>query len=124
MTDCLAEGKNYAAFELLAELLADKDNEPIAMLAVLGLQMRKLYAAKLAAVGGLGRDYVMKICNIKYDSVASHLIATARRFSLPYLVRAVELCAETDYRMKSSGTDSAELLKECVMLIAAGERSA
>lgn len=124
MTDRLAEGRNDAAFELLAELLADKDNEPIAMLAVLGLQMRKLYAAKLAADGGLGRDFVMKNCNIKYDSIASRLIATARRFRAEYLARAVELCAETDFRMKSSGADPAELLKECIMLIAAGESDA
>jgi len=121
MTDRLAEGRNDAAFELLSELLADKDNEPIMMLAVLGIQMRKLYASRLAAEKGLGKDYIMKLYNIRFDSIASRLIASARRFSLSYLARAVELCAETDYKMKSSGIDSAELFKECVMRIAAGD---
>ena len=124
MTDRLAEGRNDAAFELLSELLADKDNEPIMMLAVLGVQMRKLYAAKLAAEKGLGKEYLMKLYNIRFDSIASRLIATARRFSLSYLTRAVRLCAETDHKMKSSGGDSAELFKECVLRIAAGDANA
>ena len=121
MTDRLAEGRTDAAIELLAELLADKDNEPIQMLAVLGAQMRKLYGARMAIESGQGKDYVMKNCGVRFDSVASRLIAAARRFSTARLADAVELCADTDHLMKSSGVDSAELLKDCVLRIAAGE---
>ena len=69
----------------------------------------------------LGSKYVMEVCAIKYDYIASKLMTAARGFTLPQLIRAVELCGEADYRMKSSGQDARELLKEAVARIAAGE---
>lgn len=121
MTDHMARREYNAAMEVLDELLSDKNNEPIAMLAVIGGQMRRLYAARLAAEKGLGAAYVMDVCKLRYDSIASRLIASSRGFSLPQLKRAVELCAEADYQMKSSSSDDLELLKELVLRIAAGE---
>ena len=44
----------------------------------------------------------------------------ARGFKLDQLRNAVELCCQADYKMKSSGTDSKEILKELVMRICAG----
>ena len=38
--------------------------------------------------------------------------------------RVFELCADADYKMKSSSTDDTELLKELVLRIAAGEADA
>lgn len=124
MTEFIAQKKHNSALSVLAELLSDKNNEPIMMLAVLGRQMRQLYAARLALEQGLGTKYVMEVCAMKYDYIASKLLNAARGFTLPQLRRAVELCAETDYRMKSSGTDPRELLKEAVLRIAAGESHA
>ena len=121
MTELISQKKYNSALSVLAELLSDKNNEPIAMTAMLGLQMRKLYAARLAIEQELGSKYVMEVCAIKYDYIASKLIAAARGFTLPQLIRAVELCGEADYRMKSSGQDARELLKEAVARIAAGE---
>lgn len=121
MTDLIAQKKNNAAMSVLAELLADKNNEAIPMLAMLGLQMRKLYAARLAVEQNLGSKYVMEACGLKHDFIASRLIGSARGFTLPQLKRAVEICAETDYRIKSSGQDDRELLKEAVLRIAAGD---
>ena len=121
MTDLIAQKKYNSAMAVLGELLADKNNEPIPMLAVLGLQMRKLYAARLAIDKELGTKFVMEACAIKYDYIASKLISSARGFSLPQLKRAVEICAETDHRIKSSAQDDRELLKEAVLRIAAGE---
>ncbi len=124
MTDHLARREYNAAMEVLDELLSDKNNEPIAMLAVIGGQMRRLYAARLAAEKNLGAAYVTEVCKLRYDSIASRLIASSCSFSLPQLKRAVELCAETDYQMKSSSSDDLELLKELVLRIAAGETHA
>lgn len=124
MTELIAQKKYNSALVVLSELLSDKNNEPIMMLAVLGKQMRQMYAAKLAADKGLGTKYVMEVCGIKYDYIASRLIAAAKGFTKGQLKNAVALCAETDYRMKSSGTDARELLKEAVLRIAAGERHA
>lgn len=124
MTDRLSVGEYDAAMELLSELLADKNNEPLMLLAMIGMQMRRLYAARLAIDSELGKDYVMKTCGIKYDFIATKLIASARRFSSGALRRAVELCCLTDYNMKSSSADPMQLLKECVARIAAGDCNA
>lgn len=124
MTELIAQKKTNSALSVLSELLSDKDNEPIAILAVLGKQMRQLYAARLALDKNLGSKYVMEVCALRFEFIASKLISAARGFTLPQLKRAVELCTETDYRMKSSGTDEKELLKEAVLRIAAGESHA
>lgn len=124
LSDHIAARRYESAAQTLAELLADKNNEPIMLLALLGAQMRKLYAARLAQEGGLGMKYIMDTCNIKYEFLAKNLAASARGFTLPQLRRALELCAEADYMMKSSSQDDDELLKEVVMRIASGEEDA
>ena len=73
MTELISQKKYNSAMSVLAELLSDKNNEPIAMTAMLGLQMRKLYAARLAIEQELGSKYVMEVCAIKYDYIASML---------------------------------------------------
>ena len=88
---------------------------------MLGAQMRRLYAARLAAEKGLGTKFVVDSCGLKYDFLATKLLQSARGFSLPQLRRAIELCAEADYKMKSSSLDDRELLTETVLRIAAGE---
>lgn len=121
MTDLIAQRKTNNAFAIMAELLSDKNNEPIAMLAMLGTQMRRLYAARLAVEQKLGVKYVMEVCSCKYDFQATKLLQAARGYSLGQLKRAVELCAEADYRIKSSAQDDREIFKEVVVRIAAGE---
>ena len=124
MTDHLARKENNAAMEVLEELLSDKNNEPIALLAVIGGQLRRLYAARVAIDGRLGASYVMDVCKLRYDSHASRLLASARGFSTAQIRQALSLCAEFDYRMKSSSEDDRELLKELMLRIAAGESHA
>ena len=124
MTEFIAQKKYNSALSVLAELLADKNNEPIAMLAMLAMQMRRLYAARLAIEQGLGSKFVMEACAIKSDYIAKKLINAARGYTLAQLIRAVELCAQADYQMKSSSQDARELLKEVVLHIAAGEEHA
>ena len=124
MTEFIAQKKYNSALSVLAELLADKNNEPIAMLAMLAMQMRRIYAARLAIEQGLGSKFVMEACAIKSDYIAKKLINAARGYTLPQLIRAVELCAQADYQMKSSSQDARELLKELVLHIAAGQERA
>ena len=121
MTDRLAE-KNYdAAAGMLADLLAAGDSHPIMLLALIGGQMRRLYVARVALDEKKGADFVMKACNLKMSFIAEKLLRAARGFTTPQLARAVELCCECDYRMKSSGEDDEELLTELLLRIAAGE---
>ncbi len=124
MTEALAKGENNAAMRLLGELLADKNNEPTMILAIVGGQMRKMYAARVAIDNGLTKDYLMKTLGLRYDFIANRLLAASRRFTTEQIRSAVELCADTDYAMKSSKTEPVELLKECVMRIAAGDTDA
>ena len=56
MTEALAKGENNAAMRLLGELLADKNNEPTMILAIVGGQMRKMYAARVAIDNGLDKN--------------------------------------------------------------------
>lgn len=120
MTDRLAEKDYDGAARLLAELLSTGE-EPIMTLAVVGQQMRRLYAARLAIDRRLGADFVNEVCGIKYSFITEKLMKSARGFSLPRLKRAVELCAETDFAMKSSSADDTELLRGLFIRLSAGE---
>ena len=121
MTDCISRKEFNVTLSILAELLADKNSEPIAMIGMLAMQMRNLYAARLALEKGLGANFLLESGAVKYDFQARKLVQAARGYTLERLIRAVELCAETDYRMKSSGGDSAALFQDAVLRIAAGE---
>ena len=118
LTDHLARKQYNSAMNTLAELFAENEYDPIFLLAVLGSQMRRLYAARLAIEKKLGTKYVAECCGIKYDFLVSKLMDSARGFTLEQLKSAVRLCAETDEQMKSSGGDSRELLKNAVLAIA------
>ena len=114
IADCLAARDFDGAARLLSELLAS-DMEPIAALAAIGGNMRRLYAARVAKDGGLGREFVEKLYNIRFRSIGDSLMNTARRLPREYLARAVELCAEMDYKMKSSPYGDRELLSELLI---------
>lgn len=118
LTDLLARKQYNAAMNTLAELFAENEYDPIYLLAVLGSQMRRLYAARLAIDQKLGAKYVAECCAIKYDFLVSKLMDSARGFTPEQLKNAVRICAETDEKMKSSGGDSRELLKNAVLSIA------
>ncbi len=122
MTDKLAD-KNYdAAASLLGELLQSGEH-PIKILAMIGFQMRRLYTARIALDEGLGRDYLMEACKISYGFLADKLTSSAKGFTAQQLAQAVRLCAEADYRMKSSSEDDENILKELLLRIAVGDRA-
>jgi len=126
LTDYIGQKQYDRAMEVLHDLIAaDSDgSDPIALLALLGTQMRRLYVARYAIDHQLGAKFVMDTCGIRYDFIARKLITAAHGFAPDQLRRAVELCAETDYQMKSSSTDDMELLKDLILHIATGEKRA
>lgn len=119
MLDLIAQKKFNAALTILADLQADKDKDPIYLSTMLGIQVRNLYAARLAFERNLGMNWLLDSGAVKYDFQARKLYQAARGYTLPQLRQAVELCAETDYRMKSGETDRAGLFREAVLRIAA-----
>ncbi|MCI5753182.1 MAG: DNA polymerase III subunit delta [Clostridiales bacterium] len=115
LTDRLAVRDFDGAAQTLAELLAMRDVEPIMLMAIIGQQFRRLYAARLAIDDGLGSAYVARVTGISHDFIIRKLMDAARRFSMAQLEATVVLCAEIDYRMKSTPTPPQELLKEFVL---------
>lgn len=121
MTDRLSEKDFDKAASLLAELLQSGEH-PIKILAMIGFQIRRLYTARVALDKKLGRDFVMESCGISYSFLADKLLKSAAGFSTQQLKKAVELCAESDYRMKSSSEDDEDILKELLLRIAVGDK--
>jgi len=119
LTSLISARKFNSAASFLADIMADKDNDPIFILAILGAQMRRLYAARLAIEKGKGAQYLVDegICKTSY--VANKELEAARGYTRRQLAYAVRLCADSDYKMKRSTDDTAEILKEAVMRICA-----
>jgi len=118
LSDKLASKRYDEAAEVMGELLGRKDIEPIMLLAMIGNQMRNVYAAKLAETERRDRSYITEVTGVRFDFLIRKLQDNAKRFSLERLERAVALCAETDYLMKSSSNDDEDLLKELLVKLA------
>lgn len=121
MTDKLAAGDYDGASRIMAGLLQMREH-PIMLLAMIGQQMRRLYAARFAIDSGLGKKYVADVCNIKYDFILNKLLSAARGFGKEQLAGYVELCAECDYAMKSSSADDTDILKDLLIKMALGAK--
>ena len=120
MIDALSRRSADTAASLLSQLLADKGNHPIAINALIANQMRRLYAVKLGTAAGRSRADLLELCGTTYDFVLDKLLSSARAFSEAQLAMAIDLCAEYDYRMKSTGLDAELLLRELFARLAAG----
>lgn len=120
LTDALG-AKNYEkAASLLADLLADRDEPPQKQIAMVSEQFRRLYVARVARDLHLGDSYITDC--IPELTGKSYPITLLKRVCANYsrarLARAVSLCAECDYGMKSSGPEPAELMKELILRLA------
>lgn len=119
MVDMLGLGKYDMAASRLSALLATRE-EPIKLLALIGMQMRRIYAVKIAERSGLPRQRAMELAGVKYDFQYRKLLDSARRYTVSAIRGDVRLCADYDYKMKSSGGDPAELLTELFAFMASG----
>ncbi len=122
MTDLLSQGKIDAAARLLSALLSDKNNSPIYILAVFSQQIRKMYAFKLAQSKGKSKSVIMELASLRFDFLYNKVSICAKPYSLKALKNLVELCAEYDFLMKSSGMDNELLIKELLIKIAVEEK--
>ena len=117
LTDCLAARDYDGALSRLAELLSMRE-QPVALLAMIGSQLRRLYAARLAIDNGLGEGYVRDVAGIKYDFLLKKLMASARGFALSGLQNAIIRCAECDYKLKSTSLEDEALLSDFILSLA------
>lgn len=120
ITDALGQREYDRALERLHVLLK-MQTEPIPIVAAIGAQMRRLYAAKLLQNAGKGADALASLCGIA-PFAASKTMAQARRVSERFCRRAVEHCCRTDYQLKTS-YDDPERLTELLIFTLAEEAS-
>ena len=119
MTELMSRGDFDGAMAILSELMQMKNEHPIKINAIVGQQLRNLYAARLSIDQRLGRQYVEEVTG-RPGFVADKLIASARGFTAERLRKAVKLCADYDYAMKSSSADDTELMRELMLRLAVG----
>ena len=120
LTDALGEKKYDKAAALLADLLADRDEPPQKQIAMVSEQFRRLYVTRVAMDTRRGDDYIgdciPELAGRSY--FIRKLKDACRNYSRERLSRAVSLCAQCDYGMKSNGPEPAELMKELILNLA------
>lgn len=119
LNDLLAARKMDEAARVLSDLLGDKNNHPIALTALIGQQLRRMYAVSAGREEGLSKRDLMELCGVKFDFAYQKLAAAARAYTTARLGELVSLCAAYDYKMKSTGADAGVLLRELFALLAA-----
>ncbi len=112
LTDALAERKFDLAVERL-HIMFKMQTEPIPIVAAIGSQMRRLYAAKILK----NADELMNVCGLQ-SYPAGKTMTQARRFSEDFCKRAVLLCAETDFRIKTSYDEPKRLTEMLILELA------
>ena len=120
LTDALGAGDYDRSAALLADLLADRDETPHGLIAMIGEQFRRLYAARLAADTGRGAAFITAcIPELAAGSYPMRMCQRAcGRFSAARLARAISTCARCDYAMKDTGGEPEALLKELILRLA------
>ena len=117
IADAIGEKKYDEAVSVLGKLY-QMQKSPYEILGALGSQLRQLYSARLALDARKSAAYVAQLWGMRYP--ADRLMASARRFSLPWCRRAVIRCVQTDLAMKSTGQDPKELLTTLLLELTNG----
>ena len=107
MTNAVTARDYDRAAAVLAELLR-MQTEPIAILAVLGRELRQLYTARLALDGKKDAVWVKELWRMTSAYPATKLMEAARSVSRPWCRDAVRRCQTLDRRMKSERNLDAE----------------
>lgn len=116
ITDALGQRDFGRALERLHVLLK-LQTEPIPIVAAIGAQMRRLYAAKLLQNAGKSAEALSALCGIA-PYAATKTMQQARRVSERFCRRAVEHCCRTDYQIKTSYDDPERLTERLILTLA------
>lgn len=121
MTNAVTAHDYDRAAAVLAELLR-MQTEPIAILAVLGRELRQLYTARLALDGKKDAVWVKELWRMTSAYPATKLMEAARSVSRPWCRDAVRRCQTLDRRMKSERNLDAEGALKLFLMELAGAR--
>ena len=121
MTNRITDGKYDDAARILGELLR-MQTEPIAILAAIGKELRRLYTARMALDAGKDRLWLKSLWNMSSDYPAKLLMQAARRVSHEWCRDAVKKCQVLDRRMKSERNVDNEAELKLLLMELAGSR--
>ena len=118
MTNAVTARNYDRAAAILADLLR-MQTEPIAILAALGKELRRLYTARLALDGGKDRVWLKELWSMSSDYPAKLLLQAAKKVDHDWCRQAVKRSQTLDRRMKSErNMDSEGELKLFLMELA------
>ena len=100
MTDAIAGRKWEKAMTVLLTLREMRE-EPVALLAALGRNLRGLYVARLAQLSGKDAREVARLMGYRSAYPAERLTQAAKGRSLDWCRQAVAMCAQADLFLKS-----------------------
>ena len=122
LTDELAEKHYEAAADLMYRLL-QLNTEPIVLTAIIGSQLRKLYAARLVKECGGSAAMLKELINAYSEYLPRQYLKICGNFSIDWYRMAISACCETDYKLKSSASDvPADLLWTLFLKLAVKEK--
>ncbi len=122
LANLISEKKYNSAVAYLSEILGDRDNSPLGVIASLGYTFRQLFAVRLAIRQKLSVSEIMKIIGTNSDYRAKLVIGSAKNFSVPQLRSIVRRIVESEYRFKTSQISENEILTDLVVMIIAEDK--
>ena len=120
ITNAVTAGEFDKAATVLSELLR-MQTEPVAILATLGKELRRLYTARIALDQGKDRFWLKDLWRMTSDYPAKLLMQAARRVNRRWCSDALRRAQTLDRRMKSEkGINAESELKVFLMELAGG----
>ncbi len=113
VVESVALGKTERALLVYHKLLRQKE-EPLAILALLTRQFRNLLYVKIRQEKGYGQKEIASQLKL-HPYVVQLALQQTKRYSKPYLRRALIACADTDYAIKT-GRDVKERAVELLLI--------
>ena len=120
ISNAIADGDYALALRKMQTLFAMQEDCYL-ILGAISSQLRRLHYAKTIAAGGRGQETLMALTGMR-DYAAGLTMKASRRVSERFCVRAMELCLETDLKMKTSVDEPQRLLELLLVQLAAEAR--
>lgn len=118
LTDALSRKDYETAAELMYKLFR-LNTEPIAINAMIGGQLRKLYAARLVKNAGGNASTLMELLGSSSDYMPRQYLRVCGSFDEAWYREMIRRSAETDHQLKSTSADGEDLLRSLFTAMAA-----
>ena len=115
LTEYIQKGQKEKSINLLKDLINMKE-EPIKLLALITSNYRLYYQCKILASKHYSEQQIAKTIGVHPYRVKLALRIT-RKLSLDRLLATIDICADTDYQLKSSYMDKVLILELFILKI-------